>query len=386
MKPTRGQWLSFLAAWGGWVLDAFDFTIFLLAMPQIAKEFGVTITSTALTITLTLFLRLVGGFIAGALADRYGRKLPLMISIVWLALCDGGVALAPSFAWVVALRALFGLGMGAEFTAGATLAMENWPARTRGIASGVLQGSWALGYLIAGVVAGYVLPHYGYRTLFALAIVPALLVLPIRWWVPDSRPEPRADVRWPVASLMWASVILGLATAVYYAMSALYPTLLQKELGISPQEMTGYIALFNVGMFSGAIACGALATRSVKLAYIMPAVCSLAALPLYTGLWPGHLMLGAFLGGVFGGGCSGVTPYFLTSLFPKQIRARAVGLVYHIGACFASIAPPVTSAIAQKPGMNLSLAIVWVAACLQILLILFVAFTARKRWSLSSSL
>src|SRR5690348_11778391 len=97
LEPTRAQWISFLAAWLGWILDAFDFTIFLLVMPQIAKEFGVSMTATAGSITLTLLLRLLGGVIAGSMADRWGRKLPLMISVVWFAVCDGAVALAPSF-------------------------------------------------------------------------------------------------------------------------------------------------------------------------------------------------------------------------------------------------------------------------------------------------
>src|ERR1700727_67352 len=96
-EPTRGQWMSFLAAWFGWVLDAFDFTIFLLVMPRIAKEFNVTITQTAWTVTFTLLLRLVGGGVAGAAADRWGRKLPLMISVLWFAACDGAIAFAPSF-------------------------------------------------------------------------------------------------------------------------------------------------------------------------------------------------------------------------------------------------------------------------------------------------
>src|SRR5687767_10810699 len=88
-EPTKGQWISFSAAWAGWVLDSFDFTIFLLAMPAISKEFGISSTTTALSITLTLLMRLAGGFFAGTLADKVGRKLPLMISIVWFAACDG---------------------------------------------------------------------------------------------------------------------------------------------------------------------------------------------------------------------------------------------------------------------------------------------------------
>ena len=111
-EPTRGQWITFFAAWIGWVMDAFDFTIFLLVMPEISRHFGVSDTATTLTVSLTLATRLVGSFIAGSVADRFGRKLPLLVSVVWFALCDGAIAFAPSFGWIVALRALFGLGMG----------------------------------------------------------------------------------------------------------------------------------------------------------------------------------------------------------------------------------------------------------------------------------
>src|SRR5512138_3391847 len=102
-EPTRAQWTNYGAAWLGWVLDGFDFCIFLFAMPQIAKEFGVAVSNTALSVTLTLLVRLAGGLLAGWVADRYGRRLPLMLSILWFAACDGAVAFAPSFAWVLAL-------------------------------------------------------------------------------------------------------------------------------------------------------------------------------------------------------------------------------------------------------------------------------------------
>src|SRR5439155_17352480 len=145
---------------------------------QMARDLGVGVTAAAGSITLTLLVRMLGGVAAGAAADRWGRKLPLMISLVWFALCDGAVAFAPSFAWVLALRAIFGFGMGAEWTSGATLAMENWPKRSRGIASGILQGSWAVGYLLAAVVSAQVVPRFGWRALFLVAAVPARVGLP----------------------------------------------------------------------------------------------------------------------------------------------------------------------------------------------------------------
>src|SRR4051812_12537381 len=108
--PTKDSWLAFAAAWCGWVLDAFDFTIFLLVMPDISKAFNVSLTAATASLTLTLWVRLFGGIAAGAWSDRVGPRLPLIVSILWFALCDGAVAFAPSFAWVLILRALFGFG------------------------------------------------------------------------------------------------------------------------------------------------------------------------------------------------------------------------------------------------------------------------------------
>src|SRR5512138_2355304 len=224
-EPTRAQWINYLAAWAGWVLDGFDFCIFLFAMKDIAREFGRSIPTAASLVTLTLVVRLLGGVAGGWLADRFGRRLPLMISILWFAVCDGAVAFAPTFGAVVVLRTLFGLGMGAEWTSGAALAMESWPARTRGLASGFLQGSWGLGYALAAFAYAAVGPER-WRTLFLVAALPALLVVPIRLLVTEERGAARAPAApaRPAAAggglaarIVWASVLYGASFAVYNA-------------------------------------------------------------------------------------------------------------------------------------------------------------------------
>lgn len=385
-EPTRPQWISFLAAWAGWVLDGFDFTIFLLAMPAIAREFGVTWVATAGSITLTLLFRLAGGVAAGWAADRWGRKLPLMISIVWFALCDGAVAFAPTFGWVLVFRTLFGFGMGAEWTSGATLAMENWPRRSRGIASGVLQGSWAVGYILAAVAAAAIVPAYGWRALFVVAALPALLVLPIRIWVPESpdwkaeraaapRTSPR-DLLAPgvMGKLVWASLLWAASFGIYYGLTGLWPALLTTELGHGPSEVARLVILFNVGMMVGAVTWGTLAARKgVVLALTVPILALLPALPLYVGVAPGALWVGALLAGATGAGISGVTPLLLTSLFPAAVRARAVGIVYHVGALLAAGTPTLVAALAAGGARPLSQAIgvVVAAAAALTLAILF---------------
>src|SRR5215472_2165210 len=136
-EPTKDQWYAWVAAWLGWVLDSFDFTVFLLIMVPIAKEFDVPLTDVAIVFTLTLWMRLVGATAAGWMADRLGRKKPLMISIAWFSVCNFIAGFSPTFWFLLLFRTLLGIGMGAEWPAGAALAMEQWPQRSRGFMSGV---------------------------------------------------------------------------------------------------------------------------------------------------------------------------------------------------------------------------------------------------------
>ncbi|MGZ3442238.1 MAG: MFS transporter, partial [Polyangia bacterium] len=302
-----------------------------------------------------------------------------------------------SFKWVLILRTLFGFGMGAEWTSGATLAMENWPARSRGIASGVLQGSWAVGYLLAAVAFGYVVPHFGWRALFLVAAAPALLVLPIRIWVPESaewkarKLDARAQIargeyvapaqlRSHLRTIAWASVVMGCGFGAYYGLTGLYPTLLD-GLGLPPSSIAHYVMLFNLGMMGGAIVTGVLAAnKGVARAVAVPALASLPFLPLYVGSVPALLGVGAFFGGGLAVGFTGVTPLFLTGLFPPEVRARAVGVVYHVGALFAAFVPTAMAFLVQHAHVPLPRAILIVAiACELGLVALFSASAGRRR-------
>jgi MFS transporter, SHS family, lactate transporter len=153
-EPTKDQLYAWVAAWLGWTLDAFDFTAFLLVMVPISKEFGVPLTEVAAVLAITLWMRFVGATANGWLADRIGRRTPLMISIGWYSVCNFTAGLAPSFFILFLFRALLGIGMGAEWPAGAALAMETWPARSRGFMGAVLQGSWGLGFLLSSAIYG----------------------------------------------------------------------------------------------------------------------------------------------------------------------------------------------------------------------------------------
>ena len=184
-EPTKDQWIAWVAAWLGWTLDAFDFTIFLLLMVPIAETFHVPLVEVAAVFTITLWLRLVGAVGSGWLSDRIGRKTPLMISILWYSICNFAAGLSPTFALLFLFRALLGIGMGAEWPAGAALAMESWPARSRGIMSGILQGSWSIGFLLSSAAYGLLYDVIGWRGLLMLGILPALAVIWIRIYVKE---------------------------------------------------------------------------------------------------------------------------------------------------------------------------------------------------------
>jgi SHS family lactate transporter-like MFS transporter len=377
--------MSFLAAWIGWVMDAFDFTIYILVVPKIIKEVGVTATSAMWVLTLTLTTRLLGGIVAGAAADRWGRKLPLMLSLIWFAIFDGSIFFAHSYMAILVLRTLFGLGMGAEWTAGATLAMENWPQRSRGIASGILQGSWAIGFFMAAVVSSVVEPVLGWRWLFLIAVAPALLAVPIRFWVPESpeflaRKEPaKREKPWDLSAFrgQWTGLalsvlLMALGFAVYYGLVGLYPVLLEKVHGFDTVRRDHHVELFNLGMLVGAAGCGWLAGRyGARVAIGIPAAVMVFCLPLYVGLGiqPDLLWVGALLGGVFGAGFCGVTPLLLTSFFPAAVRARSVGFAYHAGAFVAAFVPTGMSALSTATGMSLAWAMAVVAGASLVLLV-----------------
>ncbi len=339
-EPTRGQWAAFFAAWVGWVLDAFDFTVYIVVAPYIAKEFHVSPTVLMGSITLTLLVRLGGGFIAGWMADRWGRRLPLMLSLLWVAAFDAAIFFAPSFAVLLGLRTLFGFGMGAEWTAGTALAMESFPPRGRKFASGLLQAGWPVGFLLAAAIAYFVVPALGWRAMFLIAAVPALLAFPIRMMIPDElshapvKQTSRGALRDLAAPgvlrmIVLGSLVMALGFAVYYGMTTSYAAL-HFKLGLPNPGPQAWLDLiyFNIGMLVGVVATGWVANRfGVIAALVAPALLMVPALPLFVGASPGLLPIGAFLGGALGVGYSGVTPVLTTSLFPDHVRARAIGFV-----------------------------------------------------------
>ena len=200
-QVSKEQWKAFLATFFGWMLDGFDFTVMTFILIDIQNSFTVDSALAGALGTVTLLFRLVGGLGAGMAADRWGRKLPLMLSILWFSLFAFLSGFSTSYALLFGFRALFGIGMGGEWAAGMPLALEHWPVRFRGIASGLLQGGWHWGYILSALAFGYIYPMFrgmadpfsdqpgatlGWRVMFWTGVMPALLVFWIRTGVTES--------------------------------------------------------------------------------------------------------------------------------------------------------------------------------------------------------
>src|SRR3954452_19083225 len=182
----RAQRHTFIACFLGWALDALDFFLLTFVLVPVAANFGRTLGQVTFAVTLTLMMRPLGAFIFALLGDIFGRRVPLMIDIIFDSVMELLTAFAPNFTVFLILRALFGIGMGGEWGLGASLAMESLPTKSRGLFSGILQQGYAFGYLLAAVVYWAVFPLFGWRGLFVAGALPALLVIYIRAHVPES--------------------------------------------------------------------------------------------------------------------------------------------------------------------------------------------------------
>jgi MFS transporter, SHS family, lactate transporter len=366
MEPTKDQWLAWVAAWLGWTLDAFDFTIFLLLMVPIAETFKVSLVEVTAVFTITLWLRLVGAIGSGWLADRIGRKTPLMISILWYSICNFAAGLSPTFTLLFLFRALLGIGMGAEWPAGAALAMESWPARSRGIMSGILQGSWSIGFLLSSAAYGLLYDVIGWRGLLMLGILPAFAVVWIRIYVKEPavwkenrrlQSEQNKEFRAPLFEIFRPQVLGNTLTAclwmasgfvIYYSVYGMFATHLQKDLHLDAAAIAMPIALANLVAFLASGCWGFVAdVLGRRWAMIIPAAIGLFITPLYLFVDSYPLLAGAFiLQGAFLGAIYGQNPSYLSERFPTEVRATASGFCYHQGAIWAGFTGPLLALFA----------------------------------------
>jgi SHS family lactate transporter-like MFS transporter len=372
---TAAQWRAFWAVMLGWIVDSFDFNILAFIVIDIRQSFQVDNALAGGLATITLMMRLVGGTIAGTMADKYGRKLPLTLSIIWFSIFAALCGFSTSYAMLFALRLLFGLGMGGEWAAGMPLVLEHWPAKLRGLVSGLLLGGWYWGYLLAAAVFQFVYPlfkdtpDFAWRTMFWVCLAPALLTLWIRRGVPESPvwlerqrrlKESGGLAREPKISLwrlfqpdllgttIQTTLVIGSFMCIYYSLNFWYPTFLRTA---GHTSLLPFLAAFNVGAIAGTAAWGRLSEGRLgrRGAFTATLILGPASLPFF--LYGGSdtsLIIGAFTMGFFGMGVWGMAPAYTVERFPTQVRGVGPGLTYHAGAAIGALMPWLLGAMQDR--------------------------------------
>ncbi|WP_260735193.1 MFS transporter [Tunturiibacter lichenicola] len=363
LQPAEATsyWAPVIAGFSGWLLDAFDFFLVTFCLTAMAKEFHKTDAQIALVITMTLLFRPVGGFVFGLMADRYGRRLPLMINIGFFAFAEILTGLAPDYTVLLIVRALFGVVMGGNWGVGTSLAMEGAPVGKRGMLSGLLQEGYAAGNVLAAVSYFFLYGRIGWRPLFFLGSLPAiLLVLFIRFRVEESKVWQKARTyswaeqgreiisHWKLFLYLVAFMTMMLFAS--HGTQDMYPTFLQRGWHFTPAHRAVVTGISGIGAILGGIIFGHFSDRLGRRRIIITAfILGIIIVPLWAyAPNPGLLITGAFLMQFMVQGAWGVIPAHLAELSPDSVRGLLPGFAYQTAGIFASAVVYIEAAYAQK--------------------------------------
>jgi MFS family permease len=372
---TKQQWLTLFAAQAGYMLDAMDVLLFVFAVNVIREQFHLSATQAGLVSSFTLAFSAVGGIGFGILSDRMGRARTMIWSIMIYSLASAGTALSWNLMSLLFWRALIGIGLGAEWSAGAVLVAETWPAEHRAKAVGIMQSGWALGYLLAAGMTALILPRWGWKPLFMAGLLPAFFALALRsklqepeiWRENANKPRVSAAGIFRAPLLRRTVLASALATSVLFAYWGLFtwiPGFLSASrvrggAGLSIVRTSGFIVPMQIGAFAGYIAFGWLADkigrRPAFLIYVLGAA---IVTPIYGASRDARtlLLLGPAVG-FLGTGFFSLFGAMLAELYPTSLRGAGQGFVYNIGRGLSSMAPWVVGFFADRYGIGASLAL-----------------------------
>jgi SHS family lactate transporter-like MFS transporter len=341
---------TFVACFLGWSLDAFDFFILIFCVSAIANQFQARISAVSEAIFLTLALRPVGALLFGWMADRFGRRPTLMVDIIAYSVFELASAFAPSLKVFLIMRACFGIAMGGEWGVGAALAFETLPKEGRGFFSGLLQMGYVVGYLLAALIYGTVFQFVGWRGMFVIGALPALLVIYIRSRVEESpawlqrRVSRKAelhlgrDIAKYLGSFLFLVILMFALNSLSHGTQDLYPTFLAKNRGLNPRSIGLIAVIYNIGAFLGGVSFGSWSEHiGRRRAIIIAALLTIPAIPLWTYshsvFW---IALGSFIMQFMVQGAWGVIPAHLNELSPAPVRGTFPGFAYQIGNLLSS--------------------------------------------------
>jgi len=386
-ETVKGHPPAVIAGFAGWLLDAFDFFLVTFCLTAIAREFHKSDAQIALVITMTLLFRPVGGFVFGYVADRYGRRIPLMINVSVFAVAEILTGLARNFTMLLVVRALFGVVMGGTWGVGASLAMEGAPTGKRGMLSGLLQEGYAAGNVMAAVSYFFLFGRFGWRPLFFLGSLPAIaLVLFIRFRVTESavwRGNLRRRVGWLEIFSHWKLFIylLFFMTMMLFASHGtqdMYPTFLQRQWHFDAAKRSAITALSGVGAIFGGIIFGHFSDSiGRRKAIIVAFGLGVVVIPFWA-FAPNQFLLiaGAFLMQFMVQGAWGVIPAHLSELSPDSVRALLPGFAYQSAGIIASSVVFIEAVYAEKTSYATAMALTAVSV---FVLASIMAFVGREK-------
>ena len=366
----------------GYMLDAMDVLLYVFAMRAIQAEFGLSNREAGLVSSATLIASSFGGIGAGILCDRIGRRQTLIFTILAYSLASGGTAFSTGLWSLIFWRALVGLGLGGEWSAGATLVSESWPAQNRGKAIALMQSGWALGYMLAAVLSAQILPTWGWRPLFLMGTIPALLTIFVRVGVTEPQiyldqkaighgtlgdlfRDPIIARRTLIATALATTVLFG-----YWGLNTWLPNFLatpvaQGGAGLSLLKSSNWVIAIQCGAFAGYLTFGWMSDRFGRRPSFAGYVTMAGILSFLYGTapqWAGAnaptvlLILGPFIG-FFGTGFFSLFGSMLAELYPTRIRGTGQGFAYNFGRGLSAMAPFLVGAIADSQGLGVALAL-----------------------------
>lgn len=357
--PAREAVFAVTAGFLGWTLDAFDYFLVVIALPAIAKDFGVSEAEIAFSLTVTLMFRPVGAFIFGLLADRYGRRVPMMIDLVFYSLVEVATAFSPNVTVFLILRALFGIGMGGEWGVGTSLVMEKVPARWRGVLSGLLQEGYATGYLLSAVAAWFMLERFGWRVMFLLGGLPALLTLLIRFGIKESEIWRRTKAdnwshlgrtlrsHWKI--WLYLTLLMAAMNFASHGTQDMFPSFMKQFRGMDSRSYSQVVMLMMAGAIAGGITFGLASDRFGRRKMMIAAFLgALAATPLWAfSSGTTSIILGAVAMQFMVQGAWGIIPAHINELTPDRVRGFLPGFAYQCGNFIAASIAILQSTLAR---------------------------------------
>lgn len=390
-SASSGARHAVLAGFLGWTLDAFDFFVVVFLMDRLAAQFGVSKAEIVGTLTATLAMRPVGALIFGLLADRYGRRIPLMANVIYFSVIELLCGFSPNFTFFLVMRALYGIGMGGEWGVGASLAMEAAPVRWRGVLSGILQSGYPIGYFLAALAARFLLPVWGWRPMFWVGALPAALALYIRMKVPESEAwkQHRAPSTLQVLRIVAAGwkqflylvLLMTFMMFLSHGTQDLYPDFLQEVHRVSAAARANIAIIYNIGAVVGALIFGHLSqVAGRRKGMIAALVLSLVLIPFWAfGGSVLTLVIASFLMQAGVQGAWGIIPVHLNELSADATRGLMPGLTYQLGILIASPTNSIEYALRDRIGYQWAIASFEIVTILTLIVLLLIGTERHNR-------